>query len=213
MEELIYRVKTAPVWGFIFLATVVTSLMAMNPQSSLYQRFVFNPFRIKRTREYDRFLTHTLLHAGLLHLFFNMYVFWVFGYRLEASTSFLGSSWKMGVLYVVSAVFAGFPAYFRHQDFPAYNAVGASGAISGVLYSYILFDPTVELVILFFPFFPFPAWGFGAAYLLFSFLMARSKRQTNIAHDAHFWGAVTGLLLTAALVPDSVPGFFRQVGL
>jgi membrane associated rhomboid family serine protease len=103
------------------------------------------------------------------------------------------------IIYVVSLLAGNLLAYYFHKDEPHYSAIGASGAVMGVLYSAILFYPDMGLYLFFIPI-PIPAWLFGMAYLLYS-IYGMKNRVGNIGHDAHIGGAVGGYALTLFFAP------------
>lgn len=113
------------------------------------------------------------------------------------------------ILYVAGIIISTLFSYFRYKNNPAYNAVGASGAVSAVLFASILFYPTGKIYMFFIPI-PIPAFIFGALYLLYSYIMARRNRD-NIGHDAHFWGAVFGIAFTIICRPSVALEFWRQI--
>ncbi|MFN3555991.1 MAG: rhomboid family intramembrane serine protease [Bacteroidales bacterium] len=195
----------------LILITVVTSVLAFG-NSDLFYRLKFNPYMIHHNRQWYRFFTHSLLHADWMHLFVNMFVLWSFGSLVEDLFALYFGN-KAGIffllLYVGSVMFSNLPAYGKHKNNSYYNAVGASGAVSAVLFSSIIMYPHGSIMFIFFPI-PIPAWVFGILYLIYSAYM--SKRGTdNIGHDAHFWGAVFGLAFTIALEPSFVPAFFENL--
>ncbi|MFN3876418.1 MAG: rhomboid family intramembrane serine protease, partial [Flavobacteriales bacterium] len=114
-----------------------------------------------------------------------------------------------GLLYLGGIVCSALPGYRRHAADPAYRAVGASGAVSAVLFAYIMITPANGISILFFPR-PLPAWVFGVLYLAYSWHMDR-RGGDNVAHDAHFFGALFGIAFMAVVHPEVVPAFFEQL--
>ena len=117
-----------------------------------------------------------------------MWCLWLFG---RALASRIGGTLFV-LLYALALVASHLPTLFKEHDNPQYASVGASGAISAVVFAYIVYYPKSELYLLFLPV-PLPAWLFGALYLIYSIYASRNK-NSRINHDAHFWGAVTGLV-------------------
>ncbi len=149
----------------------------------------FNAYEIHNRKQGYRFLSYGLVHADGLHLFVNMYVLYSFGNWVEFffSQYFQERSTLYFILLYVGALFASvIPAYEKHKNHSYYNAVGASGDISVVVFSSILFDPLAPMGLLLIPF-HFPAVVFGVAYLVYSYYMAK-KGTDSIGHDAHFFG-------------------------
>jgi membrane associated rhomboid family serine protease len=179
--------------------TALISIPAMN-NPELKMRSIFNAYAIKHNREWYRFVTHAFVHADWMHLLFNMYVLYIFGVKVERDYMDLFES--KGhlfyiLLYVGGVIMSSLYSYEKHKDDMYYNALGASGAVSAVLFAGILINPNMGIGMMFIPVF-IPAWIFGPLYLLYSWYMA--KRGTdNIGHDAHFWGAVYGVVFTLCL--------------
>jgi membrane associated rhomboid family serine protease len=141
-----------------------------------------------------------------------MFVLWSFGTMVESlfANNFGNlSSLYFLVLYIGGVAFSTLPSYGKHKNHDFYNAVGASGAVSAVLFSSILMYPEGSVVFIFFPV-PIPAWIFGILYLIYSAYMSR-KGNDNIGHDAHFWGAVFGLAFTILLRPAFVSEFLQYI--
>ncbi len=195
----------------IIIITAITSYLAFNNPETFYN-LKFNPYLIHHNRHLHRFFSYALIHADWMHLFVNMFVLWSFGTAVETYYEhFFGGRAPVYfmLLYVGGVMFSTLPSYGKHKNNDTYNAVGASGAVSAVLFSSILMQPQMPIIFIFFPV-PIPAWIFGILYLVYSAYMA--KRGTdNIGHDAHFWGAVFGLVFTFALNPAFLPGFFENI--
>jgi membrane associated rhomboid family serine protease len=113
------------------------------------------------------------------------------------------------LLYIGGIITSSIPAYEKHKHDVSYSAVGASGAISAVLFSFILANPTATLGIMFLPI-PIPAFVFGIIYLAAEWYMGK-RGQTNIGHEAHFWGGIFGIVFTTLLHPAFIPMFYKQI--
>lgn len=214
-----------PITIIIALVTVITSFAAFNNES-LRSRLMFNPFLVAHKKQYERIGGHALIHADFMHLFFNMYVFYEFGRILELvltnevyfsnvlpNEEFWGRT--MGSLYYLTlysggVVFASIPALKKQSNNPNYNSLGASGAVSAVLLGYILIFPTAELRLLIFPFFGIPAFVMGIFFFWYESYMNKT-RMTNIAHDAHLYGAGFGLLFMTIIQPQFLVRFYSEV--
>lgn len=202
--------------NILVIATVLVSVVAFNDQR-LYARLLFEPFVINARREWYRFFSHALVHANWPHLLVNMFVLFMFGRNVEALFTMITGRPAIVpflLLYVGGVLFSSLPSYGRHRHDPGYRAVGASGAVSAVLFAQVLMLPTREITLLFLPI-PMQAWIFGGLYLFYSWYMDR-RGGDNVAHDAHFYGALYGVLFTAALDPGLVfdfGGFQRSLGL
>lgn len=188
----------------IVIITVVASFLAWN-KYELYEKWMMIPYRVKHYKEYYRFLTSGFIHSGYMHLGFNMLAFYSFGLLVE---------YKLGpilflILYLGGIIISDIPTYFKFRNYEQYRSLGASGGVSAVIFSSILFHPLMEMGLLFIPI-RISGFIFGIAYLIYSYFQAK-KSSDNINHDAHFYGAVFGLLFTAAIDPDIVPAFFYQL--
>lgn len=196
---------------FIILTAAISIPAFMN--RTMFDRMKFNAYIIRERREWYRFFSHGLIHADWGHLLINMFVLYSFGSNVEEY--FYGYFGAKGYLYYFLMYAGGIflssvPSFEKHKHDIWYNAVGASGAVSAVLFSSIIFDPASKIVFMLLPFFPVPAALFGVLYLVYSAYMA--KRATdNIGHDAHFWGALFGAGFTVALKPLLFLVFFRQL--
>ena len=186
----------------ILIATIAISLWA-DKNVELKERMLFIPYRIKHQHEFHRFITHSFIHADFPHLAFNMMTLYFMGeyLYLEWMTQF-GNA---GIVYFCVLYFAGMIAatFFpmvKHQDQPGYQSLGASGAVSAVLFAVILWNPTLSLSLMFIPI-PIPAYVFGPLYLFFEYYSLK-KGNTGIAHDAHIGGAIFGILFVLMLDPQ-----------
>ena len=194
----------APVASFIFVITILTSLLAFSNEN-LYGKLMLHPHSIYRGGHLYTLLTSGLIHKDWMHLFFNMFSYYWFAFQLEA----IIGHWQFGMLYIVSLVLSDLPSVIKHKNDFWYHSLGASGAISAVLFSYILFDPMQGLYIIPFPF-PIPAIIFGILYLVYCSYASKYSRD-NINHDAHLFGALSGLMITIILMPKVVPYFLHQI--
>lgn len=180
------------------------------------EKFLFVPYyMVRQAGQGYRFLSAGFIHANLIHYVFNAFVLFEFGRLVELyykrHFSDLGSVLYL-TMYLAGLWFSGLYSYQKHKDNPSYRALGASGAVSGVVFAAILFEPTMPLTFIFLPFFSIPAIVLGFGYLLYSWYMSRYGRD-NIGHDAHFWGALWGFVFTAALKPPLLLDFFKQLQL
>ncbi len=192
----------------ILAVTVLVSLFAFSDRR-LFDALAFEPFVVEARRDHHRFLTHALVHGDWMHLFVNMYVLHGFGPFVEGyltGLTPLSGAWLFVLLYASAAVVACIPGYRRHRHDPGYRAVGASGAVSAVLFAHILIMPNAEVGLFLLPF-GMPAAVFGALYLIYEGTMHR-RGGDNVAHDAHLMGALHGVLFVAVLRPSLVPAFF-----
>ena len=196
----------------IILITVVVSLLAFN-NPVLLNRLQFNAYAIKHHRQGYRFFTYAFVHGGWAHLAINMFVLWSFGRLVYAL--YLYHFGNLGILYFLllyigGIMFSVLVDFGRHKDDQWYNAVGASGAVSAVVFASIILYPAGGIYLFFIPI-EIPSPIFGLLYLVYSVYMAR-RGQDNIGHDAHFWGAVFGIVLTIAFKPVLFLNFINEIG-
>jgi membrane associated rhomboid family serine protease len=198
----------------IVIATAIISVIAFqNPV--LMSRYDFSPYRIAKRKEYYRFLSHGFLHADWVHLAINMIVLFSFGVYVEKEFRFLEDSGqiKSGMfsflfLYFSSIVISSITTFIKKRNDPYYIAVGASGAVSAVLFTSIFFSPLEKLML--YGILPMPGIVFGVLYLAYSTYMGR-KDKDHINHDAHLWGAIYGLAYPLFLDPSLINHFISQL--
>jgi len=196
---------------YIIILTVAVSILGFM-RSDVFDRLKFNPAHIRTGNEHWRFLSYALLHADFIHLLVNIFVLHSFGPSVESLFRILfgtKGTWYFALLYVGGTALSVLPAYGRNKDNLFYSAVGASGAISAVVFSMIIMNPMSRLSFIFIPI-SFPAIVFGVAYLAYSWIMAK-KGDGPIGHDTHFWGGIFGIVFTIALKPVLVINFVHQI--
>ena len=180
----------------IIAANVLVSLKGFN-DISFFERYKFGIGPI-RSGQKDRMLSSGFLHVDFSHLLFNMLTLYFFA---NVVISWLGPG-KFLLLYLISLIAGSLLALFFHKDEPHYNAVGASGAVTGILYAAILLQPNMRLGIMFIPI-PLPAYIVGIGYLIYS-IYGMKSRLGNIGHTAHFGGAIGGYVTTLLFMPDLI---------
>jgi len=189
----------------IFATTIATSLIALFGSPRLLDRSLFRPYWFLRRRQYDTVIMSGFVHADLMHLLFNMLTFYFFGFQLErrlGTTSFV-------VLYVAGLLLSHLGTWHKHRNNPEYACLGASGAISAVLFAAILYFPYQSLMIIPIPI-PIPAPLFAVLYLGYTY-WASKNQGGRINHDAHLGGALTGLAFVALTDPGRYPAFFAAL--
>lgn len=202
-----YLINT-PVASIIFAFTIVTSIYTFS-NHHLFGRFMLHPYSVSRGRNTFTLITSGLIHRDWGHLLFNMLTFYFFGFALESILAGL-SAWghlHFALLYVLGLVISDVRTVFKEKNNPRYYSLGASGAISAVLFSFILFQPKTMLGIFFV--IPMPAWIFAFLYLGYCIWASKNARD-SINHDAHFYGAVFGVLFTVIVHPWAVQHFIGQ---
>ena len=177
----------------LIVVNVLISYKGFN-DISFFRKYEFHVGSI-RSGEQIRMLSSGFLHADLTHLIFNMLTLWFFA---PVVISYLGDI-SFLMIYFGSLIFGSLLTMFFHKNDYGYRAVGASGAVTGVLYSAILLQPDMMLGIFFV--IPMPAYIFGILYLLYSIYGMKVKND-NIGHTAHFGGAIGGYLITLLKEPS-----------
>ncbi|QQL49712.1 rhomboid family intramembrane serine protease [Mucilaginibacter ginkgonis] len=195
----------APVASVIFAATLIASLLAFYNEE-LHLKWMLHPYSINRGSKFYTVITSGFIHRDWSHLLFNMISYYFFAFRLETR---LGH-WQFAVLYFASLVLSDLPSIQKHKNDIWYHSLGASGAISAVIFSGILFDPLAGMYLMFIPI-AVPAIIFGVLYLIYCWWASKASRD-NINHDAHLFGALSGIAITIILMPGVIPLFLRQLG-
>lgn len=204
---------------YTFLAIIlVYSVYCFNNKHAMY-KYLFHPYSIYHNKEHYRFLTHAFIHGDFLHLAFNCLALYSFGLTLEEQ--YFGNpdvfNPKAGKLYYIILFTGGIYAaslteYFRNKNNPDYSSLGASGAISSVMFCYIMISPMSRIS---FFFFPMRGWIAGALLLGVSYYLIRRKRTStyndNISHESHFWGALFGVAFILILKPGLLKDFFIKI--
>ena len=193
----------------IIVATAIVSIMAFN-NYQLFDKLKFNAYQIKHNKETWRFFSYVLVHGGWMHLIINMFVLWSFGDIVEhyfKATNGLKGELYFVLLYIAGTIFSTLVDFYQNKDNYYYNAVGASGAVSAVVFASILIFPGGSIFIFPIPI-PIPSWLFGILYLIYSAYMAK-KGIDNVGHSAHFWGAVVGIVFMMIVAPGTLSSFFN----
>jgi membrane associated rhomboid family serine protease len=158
---------------------------------AIVNRFLFRPYHFLKDKHYDTLVTSGLVHGDLGHLLFNMVTFYFFAFPMERRIGSL----SLLALYLVGLVLSHACTWYKQRDNPRYASLGASGAISAVLFAYIVYFPTSTLFIIPIPF-PIPAALFAVGYVAYSY-WAAAKARDGINHDAHLCGALSGIAFVA----------------
>ncbi|MFI5162021.1 MAG: rhomboid family intramembrane serine protease [Sphingobacteriales bacterium] len=203
--DLSQYLHMAPVACVIFVVTIAISFMAFS-SDWLYENFILHPASVYRGKNLYTLITSGFIHADLMHLFFNLFSFFFFAFTLEAT---LGH-WQFTLLYLLSMVLADLPSVVKHKDNYGYRSLGASGAISAVIFSFIMFEPFAGMGLIFLPGVDIPAVVFGILYLVYC-SYASKKQLGNINHDAHLYGAISGVMITIILQPHVLTEFIHAI--
>jgi membrane associated rhomboid family serine protease len=188
----------------IGLTTVISFLSFSKPDT--FERLVLFPYGMNRSKkQYFKLLSHGFVHGDTGHLFFNMLTLFFFGVWVEnkimGATEFL-------IFYSMALVIPAAIVFQKNKDNPSYRACGASGAVSAVLFSCILYDPWSKLVLYFF--IPIYYIVFAVGYLTYSYYMTK-KAKDNIAHDVHMYGAFFGMAYVLIVHPEALRIFLDKL--
>lgn len=195
----------------LVIITILTSLYAWSNQHIL-NKWIFNPYSVNEYKQYYRFITSGFIHNDFIHLLFNMLVLWMFGEQVEyIFTTIYGIAGKVlfVALYILGIVISDIPTFLKHKNHAYYNALGASGGVASVLFSYILFDPVSKLYL--YGLIGLPGIVWAALYIIYSIYMGK-KQGDNINHDAHLYGGLFGIVFTILIYPKIIPHFINQLG-
>jgi Uncharacterized membrane protein (homolog of Drosophila rhomboid) len=200
----------------IIIITALTSIWAFN-KKEIFLRMRLTPFDVIHNKQYYRLFTHAFIHADYIHLGVNMFVLWSFGNYVEQIFASLQSqelilSGRVSylTLYLGGILISTLTTLKKNKDNPYYASIGASGAVSAVVFTAIFFDPMGKL--LFFFLLPIPGIVFGILYLAYSQYMGK-KGGDNINHDAHLLGAIFGLVFPLLMNPKLIAYFLAGIGI
>ena len=187
--------------------TVLISIGAFSDER-ITNKLILWPARMHAPGEYYRLLTSGFIHADIPHLLFNMFTLFFMGSFVERS--FIQADltpWLYVALYLSGIVVASLPSFYQHRNNSYWRSLGASGGVAAVLFSSVYFSPWAQLYIYFIK---LPNIVFAILYLVYSAYMSR-RGNSNINHDAHFWGAVFGFFFTLAIEPSHGAAFLREI--
>lgn len=193
---------TTPAAMIIFVVTIGLSLYTMYKDQSLYGKLIMHPYSLVRDNRWFTIISSGFIHGDLFHLMFNMVSFYFFAFSLEnivGTTNFL-------IIYFGSMIIGDIPSIIKYKDNYEYRSLGASGGISGVIYSFIVFFPMGTIYAFFIP---MPAFVFAILFLAYGWFMSR-RGMDFINHSAHNWGAIAGFVLTLLLKPWALNHFLSH---
>ncbi len=189
------------------LITVLISIGAFSDER-ITNKLILWPARMHTPGEYYRLLTSGFIHADFSHLLFNMFTLFFMGGVVEREFINAGlTPWLYVVLYLAGIVTASLPSFYRHKNNPYWRSLGASGGVAAVLFSSVYFSPWAQLYIYFIK---VPNIIFAVLYLVYSAYASR-RGNSNINHDAHFWGAVFGFVFTLLVEPSHGRDFILEI--
>jgi len=196
-------------WITIGVTTLVSYLAFQNRE--LMTKLQFNAAKIVHEKEYYRLVSHAFIHANWTHLIVNMFVLFFFGRNIEAYFGYYFGNRATAyflLLYFGGILVSNIWSLIKQKDNYYYNAVGASGAVSAVLFAAIFFNPWEKLYL--FAVIPIPGILFAVGYLFYSYQKDK-KGDDNIAHDAHFLGAIFGFIFPVLLKPNLLEQFIDKL--
>lgn len=197
--------------SFLIMAvTVGISLLAWQKPAWL-DAMMMSPYRIDRKKEYWRFITSGFIHADFAHLFFNLFSFYFFGTQLEYifGIIFPGFGGEVFIFFYLMAILvADLPTYFKQRNNPYFNSLGASGAVSAVIFAGIMFFPTEKIYL--FGFVGIPGFIYAGLFTWYSIAMDRRGRD-YVNHSAHLYGGLFGVLFITLTRPSTWVEFFSQI--
>ncbi|GLQ46607.1 rhomboid family intramembrane serine protease [Dyella lipolytica] len=190
----------------ILAATCIVSFMAFNNRR-LIDDLILWPPAIERKREYYRLVTYGLIHADGMHLLFNMMTLFFFGRAMEPFYNQSLGEFGFGLFYLGGLVISILPTYLKNRHNSNYRSLGASGAVSAVLFGFIMLYPWSRILVLVVP---MPAIIYAVLYVVYSVYMDQ-RGQGNINHSAHLWGAAYGVVFTVLVNPAVLPHFMEAL--
>ena len=203
----------SPLTFTIILITWIVSIVSFN-DSNVKKGLILSPYKVLNEKKFWLLITHAFIHADYLHLFFNMYVLYMFGPYLELYFEYNASLGFISYIlfYILSAIFATIPALYKNGNNPNYLSLGASGAVSAVVFAYIVLNPLRELGIILLPGIWIPGFIFGILYLIAENYMSK-KKYSNIAHDAHISGALFGVFFILFFDLKNASNFIETISI
>lgn len=198
----------------IIAITALVSIIGFSNRGIFY-KLSLNPYNIIRKNEWYRLITHAFLHGDYTHLFVNMFVLWSFGTNIEQIFETLDlrgfvDNYELNyvLLYFGAILFSSIPDLLLRRNQPMYNSIGASGAVSAILFASIFFNPWGSIY--FFAVLPIPSIIFGLFYVGYETYMGR-RGGDNINHFAHLWGALYGIVFLIAMEPKLLQFFITAI--
>jgi membrane associated rhomboid family serine protease len=201
------QIRHMPITLLIILAaTCIVSFMAFNNRRMIDDLILWPP-AIERKKEYYRLVTYGLIHADGMHLLFNMMTLFFFGRIMEPFYNDALGVFGFGLFYLGGLLISILPTYLKNRHNNSYRSLGASGAVSAVLFGYVLLSPWSRIIVWFLP---VPAIIYAVLYVGYSIYMDQ-RGQGNINHSAHLWGAAYGVVFTVLVNPMVLPHFLDSL--
>jgi len=194
----------------IIIITVAASLAAFNNEA-LYRKGVLNPYLMFENGEYWRLISSGFLHGNYMHLGFNMFTFFFFGRQVELIFNrILGETGPVFfiIFYISAIIVSDLPVAFKQKNNPGYNSLGASGAVSALVFASIIYFPLQDLCL--YGLLCLPGFILGVIYIIYSYFQGK-RMSDNINHEAHLYGAIYGIVFGIIVDPSAAGRFIEQV--
>lgn len=195
----------------LIILTCAVSFYGMN-NAAFLERCMFTPYKIKREKQWDRFVTSGFIHKDYMHLLFNMFTFYFFGGVVEQILAYRFGLMTGGIIfvlfYILGIVISDIPTYLKNQDNSYYRALGASGGTSATVFASIIILPLSDICL--FGILCLPGFILGVLFLLYSYFKGKNQDDA-INHDAHLYGAIFGVVFILLVSPSSAITFIDQV--
>lgn len=198
---------SSPITIALIALTCVISFIAFS-NSKVIEALILWPPAVKRRHEYWRLLSYGLVHADGQHLLFNMITLFFFGRAMEGFYAQYLGPFGFALFYVGGLLVSILPSYLANRDNPNYRSLGASGAVSAVLFAFILLQPWSMIFVFFLP---LPAILYAIVYIAYSIYMDHHGATSRVNHSAHMWGGAYGILFTVIMEPRVVLVFVDQL--
>ena len=198
-----------PITIGLIAANVIFSLVGFS-NAALVDKTIMWPYRVARERQYIRFITSGFLHADFVHLFFNMFTLFFFGSNIERIFSYggLGGSVAYLSLYFLGLIVSDIPSYIKHKDDYNYRSLGASGAVSAVVFAAIVLNPWSSIYL--YGALKISAAVYAVLYIFYCVYMGK-RSADNVNHDAHLWGSLFGVAFMLILIAVREPELFDRI--
>lgn len=202
------------IFSYTIIIILITSLISIGSFNNvaLKEKLIFSPYQYSKNKKWWIVLSHGFIHADFLHLFFNMYVLYIFGPALEyffINSSEIGGFYYVG-FYLLGIIFSTLPSIIKNHNNPNYRSLGASGAVSSIVFAYIIIYPLRELGLILIPGLFLPGFIFGVLYLIAEHYLSK-KQYSNIAHDAHISGSLFGVFFIIIYDYNNLLIFFQKI--
>jgi membrane associated rhomboid family serine protease len=198
-----------PITIALIAANAIFSIIGFS-NAAMVNKTIMWPYYVKRENQYYRFISSGFLHADWMHLLFNMFTLYFFGRNVEIIFAGygLGGNVSYLFLYFLGLIISDLPSYIKHKDDYNYRALGASGAVSAVVFAAIVFSPWSSIY--FYGAIKISAFLYAVLYIVYCVYMGKRGRD-NVNHDAHLWGAIFGLVFTILLIAALQPALFSHI--